>query len=530
MCAAQRRRIVSVGVMSGIALMLSLPSRVEAWPARWPATWQEAEPSTEPAGTPDEDAKRDATEGAPASASPDAATEPASPGAPEPPLPRADQASGVSRPEPESTKEQMKWLPRALLFVPRWAFWTVAQPIRLSAWAYERYSLRARLKGALFNVDGTYGIYPVASYSTDFGVAGGLRFVHYDLFGADEDLKLRANVGGRFQQAYGFTIDSGDRFGDRLAVELEARYERRPSERFYGIGNSSEIDDDDVPDGMLIDPSDADVAVSTRFRETLTRVITTAEVSLLRTPRQSLALHLSGALMLRSFASPDDDDDGIAEVFDVSRLPGFTEGVDNVYVEAELIYDSRRQPSRWQSKVLDATGWYAAAHLGRGIGVAGDPSAYTRYGGELVRFFNLYRGSRVLALRLFLEAASSGDGLDDRTLPFIDLPRLGGTEYLRGYPEGRFRDRVVALGTAEYTWDLGNMLAAYMFADVGRTARTPSALDFDELRFGFGGGVQLHTQDSFVTRGQLAASQDGDVFLELVFSPAFGRRERAGRY
>ena len=89
---------------------------------------------------------------------------------------------------------------------------------------------------------------------------------------------------------------------------------------------------------------------------------------------------------------------------------------------------------------------------------------------------------------------------------------------------------MVALGTAEYTWDLGNMLAAYMFADVGRTARTPSALDFHELRLGFGGGIQFHTQDSFVTRGQIAASRDGDVFLELVLSPAFGRRERAGRY
>ncbi len=527
MCSAQRSRIVSVGVMSGIALLLWPAAGVEAWPARWPATWQEAEPTAEPGA--------EAASELPASETPGAAVEPGAVEgieeasvASEPPLPRADQASGVSRPEPEPVTERWKWLPRALLFVPRWAVWAVVQPFRFSAWAYERYSLPARLKGALFNVDGTYGVYPVASYSTEFGVAGGLRFVHYDLLGEDENLKLRVNFGGRFQQAYGFTIDSGDRFGDRIALELEARYERRPSERFYGIGNSAELDYDDVPDGMLIDPSDADVAVSTRFRETLTRVITTAEVSLARAPRSSLALHLSGALMLRSFSSPEDE--GIAEVFDVARLPGFNEGVDNLYVEAELIYDSRRQPSRWQSQVLDATGWYVAAHLGRGLGVAGDPSAFTRYGGEVARFFNLYRGSRVLALRLFLEAASSGDSLDARTLSFIDLPRLGGPEYLRGYPEGRFRDRVVALGTAEYTWDLGNMLAAYMFADVGRTARTPGALDFEELRLGFGGGIQFHTQESFVTRGQIAASRDGDVFLELVLSPAFGRRERAGRY
>ena len=66
--------------------------------------------------------------------------------------------------------------------------------------------------------------------------------------------------------------------------------------------------------------------------------------------------------MLRSFGNHDED--GIEDSYDVSKLPGFTDGVDNLYVEVELAYDSRRQPSFWQSKVLDATGWYAAAHLG----------------------------------------------------------------------------------------------------------------------------------------------------------------------
>jgi hypothetical protein len=442
------------------------------------------------------------------------------------PSPRADQASGISRDEPQRTGDRLLWIPRVLLFAPRWAFWTVAQPFRLSAWAYERYSLQARLKGALFNVDETYGVYPVASYSTDFGIAGGLRFVHYDLFGRDEHLKLRANLGGRFQQAYGFSIDSGERFGEHVSIELEARYERRPSERFFGLGNADRADA--PPLGMPVDPTAGDAAIRTRFREELTRVIATAELPIFRGRDGALSAHLSGALMLRDFSNADED--GVADSYDVSRLAGFLEGVDNFYAEAELIYDSRRQTSRWQSSVIDSTGWYAAAHLGRAVGVGSDPSAFTRYGGELARFFDLYRGSRVLALRLFLEAAAGGDGLSDRRLPFIDLPRLGGPEYLRGYPDARFRDRVVALGTVEYTWDLGNMLAAYTFLDVGRPAPSLSELKAESIRLGFGGGVQLHTQDSFITRAQLAGSRDGDFFFELVLSPAFGRRERAGRY
>jgi hypothetical protein len=477
---------------------------------------------------------------APPGASPGAAPAAAVPPPAAPPLPRADQASGLSREEPTGVAERLLWIPRVLFFVPRWTFWAVAQPLRLSAWAYERYSLPARLKGALFNVDGTYGVYPVASYSTDFGLSGGLRFVHYDLAGRKEHLKLRGNFGGRFQQAYGFSLDSGQRFGDHLQVELDARYERRPSERFFGIGNADRVSA--PPPGELADPAAA--AIQTRFRESLLRVLTTAKLPILRTRDSSLSAYLSSALMLRTFSSDYDldddgedddgergeDDDDLASIYDVSRLAGFTEGVDNLYVEAELVYDSRRQPSRWQSRVVDATGWYAAAHLGRGLGVAGDPSAFTRYGGELVRFFDLYRGSRVLALRLFLEGATGGDGPADRALPFIDLPRLGGPEYLRGYPEGRFRDRVVALGTAEYTWDLGNMLAAYTFLDVGRPSPSLAELELDGLRYGFGGGVQLHSQDSFIARVQLAGSAEGDFFFELVLSPAFGRRERAGRY
>lgn len=523
----RRRRLARSATISVVLLLLaagaaaaqgSPPSPATAAPATAAPPTASA-PSAAPADPPPPPAPT-------ASAAPDEPA-PAASEAPDEPLPRADQASGISRDEPTSTGDRLLWIPRVLLFVPRWAFWTVAQPFRLSAWAYERYSLRARLKGALFNVDGTYGVYPVASYSTDFGIAGGLRLVHYDLFGADEHLKLRANVGGRFQQAYGFSIDSGERFGDRVTVELEARYERRPSERFFGVGNSDRADA--PPPGMQIDPTAA--AVRTRFREELTRVIATAELPILRAraPRDSaLSAHLSTALMLREFSNADED--GIEDSYDVSRLAGYDEGVDNVYLEAELIYDSRRQTSRWQSNVIDATGWYAAAHLGRGVGVGADPSAFTRYGGEVARFFDLYRGSRVLALRVFLEASAAGEDADARALTFIDLPRLGGPEYLRGYPDARFRDRVVALGTAEYTWDLGNMLAAYTFVDVGRPAPSLAELKAESIRVGFGGGVQLHSQDSFITRAQLAGSRDGDFFFELVLSPAFGRRERAGRY
>lgn len=439
-----------------------------------------------------------------------------------PPLP--EQANGIAVPEAPGIGERLRWIPRVALFVPRWAFWTIAQPFRLGAWAYERYSLRARVKGALFNVDETFGVYPVAGYTTDYGFNLGARFVHHDLFGHDEHLKLRANFGGEFQQAYGIELKSGN-IAERVRAGIESRYERRPRERFFGIGNANELPE---PPAMPLDPTLADAAISSRFRENLIRVVATVDVKLLG----PISFHGSGALALREFSNADGQEEAIMTRFDTTRLVGFEDGVKNVYFDGELAYDTRRPSSPWQTQVIDATGWLLSAHLGRAKGVDGDPSAYTRYGGEVQRYFDLYRGSRTLALRLLVDGITGSDGLTDGKISFIDLPRLGGAEYLRGYPENRFRDRAVALATVEYTWDLGNYLGGFLFTDAGRTVHTWSQLDtnLDDLHVGFGGGVEIHTDKSFVLRGQLAFSREGDAYIQLALSPAFGRRERAGRY
>jgi outer membrane protein assembly factor BamA len=279
---------------------------------------------------------------------------------------------------------------------------------------------------------------------------------------------------------------------------------------------------------MPLDPTLADTAISSRFRENLIRVVATVDVKV----TGPFWFHGSGALAIREFSNAEDSDEPIMDRFDTSRLVGYDSGVKNVYFDGELAYDTRRPTSRWQAQSIDTTGWLASIHLGRAKGVDEDPTEYTRYGGELQRYFDLYRGSRALALRLLVDGITGSDGLTDGKISFIDLPRLGGTDYLRGYPQDRFRDRAVVLATAEYTWDLGNYLTGYLFTDAGRTVHTWSQLDanLDDLHVGFGGGIQVNTAKSFLLRAQLAFSREGDAFVQLAFSPAFGRRERAGRY
>ncbi len=440
---------------------------------------------------------------------------------PQPPAVPPDQVSGVAHPEKEPRAHDLFWIPRALLFVPRWAFWLAVQPVRLGAWAYGRYL------GGGSGPPGrtrTLSIYPIVRIDSSYGLTAGARLVHRNVIGGGERLGLRADFSGRYRRTFGASLRSGDRFGRRFVAELAARYESRPFERFSGIGDTAELE---APPAMQLDPTAA--SFLTRFREDRARAVLTGDVRI----TGPLWARLSAALTRRSFgaAGPGAADPSIEAAYDTSMLPGWDRGVQNLHVGAELSYDSRRPGSPYQPAALPATGWYASAYVFGARGVGGDPSDHVRYGAEALRLFDLYRGTRVLALRVLVDSIAGSDGRTDGKISFVELPQLGGGALLRGYPSGRFRDRARVLGTAEYTWDLGNFLAAYAFVDAGRVL--PSLEDLaggGRLRVGYGGGVQVHTRSSFLGRIQLAASRDGDLQLELVLQPAFGSRGRPGRW
>ena len=371
----------------------------------------------------------------------------------------------------------MLWIPRVILFVPRWAVWAIGQPVRGGAWAYEHYDLPGVFRHLFFSADEVWGIYPVVSYETGFGASGGLRLVHRDLFGGHERLFVRASWGGRFRQAYGMMVSTGDRLPG-VVVSVDGAYERRPQEPFYGIGNDSDHE--------------------VRFPETLWRGIATVDVT------------LGGPFHLR-----------VADAVVHRDLLRTT--VDNNRIEAAVLYDTTRRPSPYGIPTLDTSGWLAIVHGGYARGFDGDATNFWSYGAEIQRFVDLYRGTRLLGLRLILEGIT-GDA------SFTDLPQLGGAEFLRGYRRGRFRDDVVGLATAEYTWDLGNYFAGYLFADVGRVWDAFDEITLDDLRAGFGLGVQWHTLYTYLARAQVAVSKDGDVLFDLIVTPAFSRRERLGRF
>jgi outer membrane protein assembly factor BamA len=111
-------------------------------------------------------------------------------------------------------------------------------------------------------------------------------------------------------------------------------------------------------------------------------------------------------------------------------------------------------------------------------------------------------------------------------VPFTELPRLGGPVLLRGYRQDRFRDRVRGLMTAEYQWDLSNMIAGFVYTDVGQVFRSYESFEFDETRIAFGTGIQLHTASSYIGRFLVGSSTDGSLLVNLSFDPAFDIQNR----
>jgi hypothetical protein len=432
--------------------------------------------------------------------------------------PRPGEARGLAR-EPERRGEWALWIPRVLLFPVRAVAEVIGYPIRRGIYTYEVYQLGPRVKSIFFNEEGTAGLFPVAFAETGFGLNVGARLILRRLADTDFELTGRASFGGRFRQLYSLKLSSEDTW-DRFAFDLRLEGEVRPKDQFWGIGNGDEADEAPV---MPLDPIGGELRQS-RYRQRALRAALGGELALTR----FAGARLSAGLTDREFDVSDErgEDQLIAQNFDVDQLTGFAEGSRHLYLETELRLDTRRSSSYWIGSSTPTTGFLISGFAGYALPASGSSEGYGRYGFDAQRYFFLGEGPRVLALRVYLEGVSG----DYDEVPFNDLPGLGGALLLRGYDGGHFRDRVAGLASAEYQWDLSSeWFSAFAFADAGRVFPDLDSVSLEELRLGFGGGVELHTKTSFLGRLSLASSVDGGLFAILSFDPVYDVKARVER-
>jgi Omp85 superfamily domain len=429
-----------------------------------------------------------------------------------PPAVPPDQVSGVITEDDNSST--LRDTGRVALFPVRLGTEIAVAPLRGAAWLVERYQLRDRLTRFFVSDDGSYGFFPTAFIETGLGLNVGVHMFHHNLFGHGEHLALAVGFGGEFKQRYDAAFVSGPLVAD-TRVGMRLSYRAFDRSNFFGIGNA----DQSTP---VSAQTPLDEAVHTRFgQDSVHAELTTA------TPLVGpLSVDLLGAYSHRRF-NTDAQLDGfqpILNVYDAMSLVGFQHGANNFYGELALALDSRSVANRYISQASPSSGWYGRVGAGFTQGMDGDPSHYIRYTADVRRYIDLFNGDRVLVVRAYLEGVTA----DVDAIPFTDLPRLGGSELLRGFDHDRFRDRVAALGSLEYDFPMQSWIGAYAFVDAGRVAHDLEALDANGLHVGWGGGLELHTHDAFLLRVQAAHSTDG-TFLGLALEPTYDTRGKARR-
>lgn len=90
----------------------------------------------------------------------------------------------------------------------------------------------------------------------------------------------------------------------------------------------------------------------------------------------------------------------------------------------------------------------------------------------------------VLAIELFTR-------LSWADTPLLDLPALGGPELLRGFREGRFRDKYAFFGQAEYRMQATEHIGFVLFGGIGEVTNSFSNFAVNDLKYSIGTGLRL---------------------------------------
>ena len=356
--------------------------------------------------------------------------------------PSADQALCAEH-APPPKDDPWLLLPRALLALPRLAFRTVTEVLMLGSGVEDGLHVTDNLYAFTYSEKRYFDFFPTVIYDTGAGPLVGLRVARADAFGNDELFAARAVYGGRYAQRVDFEANGGHRFGDirpRITLVLEAE----DRGRFFGIGNGDLV----APDQVAL-PLDAQVegpAVRTEFRTEQIRL----EYSLERWMVPTVKARLSQLWRARDVTSAQPDDVSVNEIYAAEYARRLRPHARRPYTEFAIHWDTREALRKDTPRSLPGAGFRGLLWAGPQAEFAAPYSIFGRMGIDLNSFIDLYRGNRILHLRV--RGAGVLGSLNH--IPFMDLAQLGGSRLLRGYETGRFHGRTTLLGSIEYRWPI----------------------------------------------------------------------------
>ncbi|HVA98183.1 MAG TPA: BamA/TamA family outer membrane protein, partial [Bacteroidia bacterium] len=114
--------------------------------------------------------------------------------------------------------------------------------------------------------------------------------------------------------------------------------------------------------------------------------------------------------------------------------------------------------------------------------VLGSTFNYANYLLDMRKFLKIYK-NQILAGQIICNV-NNGD------VPIRSLASLGGSDMMRGFYEGRFKDNDMAAGQAEYRIPVWWHFGVVGFFGVGEVSKTISEMAFNQLKYSAGGGIR----------------------------------------
>ena len=133
-----------------------------------------------------------------------------------------------------------------------------------------------------------------------------------------------------------------------------------------------------------------------------------------------------------------------------------------------------------------------------------------------VRHYWAIKEDQVIAANFFLKSVS-GD------VPFYKTSALGGSQRMRGYFYGRYRDNTYAMIQAEYRQYFWKRFGFVAFGSLGNVAERLVDYDFETIKYSYGGGLRylFNKKQKINLRMDIGIGQDGNTGIYFGIEEAF---------
>jgi hypothetical protein len=264
----------------------------------------------------------------------------------------------------------------------------------------------------------------------------------------------------------------------QVGAGIEAFYDYRPSRTFYGIGNFSD-------------------SRKTYFRRRTELANGYLFAGRLPTHRVRVNVGLSDV----AIAAGTGTNPRSVEVFDPADVPFLTRG------SSVWWYGSSANFAALDDSLGPTRGIHFLPEVRRYRSTDDTNLRYDHWRLETRGYLPVFAKRRVLMGRLVYAGVDRRGGSDP--VPFYRLPESAEPDRFAAYPTGRFRDQRLAVGRAEYRWEIMPPIWAVALGELGEVASTSSRLTLRGAHPSLGGALRAKIGETQVARLEIARGHEG---------------------